>query len=535
MTDLPAATERRVRLRLLTGAAELLAREGLVADLLGQASAAAGCAVDHARVYFRRDAELVLALYARFAADLEARVLELPPGTVAERFHAAMTARLELVGPYRQALAMLTATLLDPHHELGVLSPQTEIIRGRVESVFAAVIHSAADCPMHGADALARTLYALHLGLMLLYCQERTGGSPSTRAALDLVRDVLALVTPLLGVVEAVPLMARLDAIFTPLLEPPEDPSLGKKAEQMLRVLFRHRRLLPDAGACAEEPCPACLALHLPRLKYFLRAGEPVHFVLPAFPAKSPSRRKVLSPLPDMAEEQALLHLEGVADELARLYPPGARITLCSDGHVFSDLVGVSDEDVSRYGEAIREMLTRLGCRRLDTFNMGDLYEGISFAQMRERLTAEYGVPVEAVQERAHRFEHVRTLVNGIHRFLFEEQQDVHPERSRTQLRQACHDLAYQVVQRSDAWGRLLADCFPTALRLSIHPQPPHSEKIGILLGDAADVWITPWHGVAVSYQGRWRLMKRSDAEDRGALLVEHAGRPSHFVLAQPF
>ena len=92
--------------------------------------------------------------------------------------------------------------------------------------------------------------------------------------------------------------------------------------------------------------------------------------------------------------------------------------------------------------------------------------------------------------------------------------------------------LAYQVVQRSDAWGRLLADCFPTALRLSIHPQPPHSEKIGILLGDADDVWITPWHGVAVWWAGRWRLMKRSDAEELGARLVERDGGPSHFEVS---
>jgi pyoverdine/dityrosine biosynthesis protein Dit1 len=136
-----------------------------------------------------------------------------------------------------------------------------------------------------------------------------------------------------------------------------------------------------------------------------------------------------------------------------------------------------------------------------------------------------------AIEERAAKYDHARALVNGIHRFLFEEQADVQPGRSRTQLRQACRPLAYQVVQRSDAWGRLLADCFPTALRLSIHPQHPHAEKIGILLGPADDVWLTPWHGVAVQQAGGWRLMKRCDAEAAGARLVEADGRPSHFVL----
>jgi pyoverdine/dityrosine biosynthesis protein Dit1 len=39
---------------------------------------------------------------------------------------------------------------------------------------------------------------------------------------------------------------------------------------------------------------------------------------------------------------------------------------------------------------------------------------------------------------------------------------DLQPERSRTQARQQCKGLAYQVIQRSDAWGRLVADGFPT-------------------------------------------------------------------------
>ena len=35
-------------------------------------------------------------------------------------------------------------------------------------------------------------------------------------------------------------------------------------------------------------------------------------------------------------------------------YPPGARITICSDGRVFSDLVGVCDKDVTNYGIEIK-------------------------------------------------------------------------------------------------------------------------------------------------------------------------------------
>src|SRR5262249_2322800 len=147
--------------------------------------------------------------------------------------------------------------------------------------------------------------------------------------------------------------------------------------------LFRHRRLAAGAGPCVDNPCGQCLALHLPKVKYFLRAGQPVHFLLPAFPAKSPSRRKTLGPLPHRAEEQALAYLGAVAGEVRGLYPPGARVTICSDGHVFGDLVGVPDEDVTAYGRAIAALLRQAGSRCLDTFGMADLYEDIPFSDMR--------------------------------------------------------------------------------------------------------------------------------------------------------
>ena len=122
---------------------------------------------------------------------------------------------------------------------------------------------------------------------------------------------------------------------------------------------------------------------------------------------------------------------------------------------------------------------------------------------------------------------------NGIARFLFEDRAILEPLRSRTALRKECKELAYQVIQRSNAWSRLIADCFPQSLRLSIHPQDPHSEKIGILLTHAEDNWLTPWHGVVVLQDDRFTLTHSHKAEERGAKLVARDGRPSHFVLSE--
>jgi pyoverdine/dityrosine biosynthesis protein Dit1 len=90
-------------------------------------------------------------------------------------------------------------------------------------------------------------------------------------------------------------------------------------------------------------------------------------------------------------------------------------------------------------------------------------------------------------------------------------------------------DTTYAVIQRSDAWGRLVATVYPDALRLSIHPQPRVSQKVGIHLLETEDAWLTPWHGVALLDADRALLVKRHQAEAGGAILVNDAG-PAHFV-----
>ena len=55
-------------------------------------------------------------------------------------------------------------------------------------------------------------------------------------------------------------------------------------------------------------------------------------------------------------------------------------------------------------------------------------------------------------------------------------------------------------------------------------------EALGIRLMEAEN-WMTPWHGVAVDVGGSFVLLKRAQAEDLGARLVCHKGRPSHYEL----
>lgn len=298
---------------------------------------------------------------------------------------------------------------------------------------------------------------------------------------------------------------------------------------RILELLFRFRRLIAD-DPCATQPCARCFQAHRPKLDHFLRAGEPIHFVLPAFPAKSPNPQKVLGTLPDLAEQLALDFLQSFCEYVSHLYPPGARITICSDGHVFGDLVGVPDDAVSAYRGELERLLGLAGRESIGMYGLEDAYGHDDYPQLRQRLESEYAMSTAELRYWVRQDPRWRSLFNGIHRFVVEDQLAVRSDVSKSALRRECKDLAYQVVRRSNAWGALVAEKFPTALRLSIHPQPAHAEKIGFHLVSTRDNWLTPWHSVVLDTGGSRVLVKRFEAERLNASLIWRDGRPSHFV-----
>lgn len=269
------------------------------------------------------------------------------------------------------------------------------------------------------------------------------------------------------------------------------------------------------------------------RVAQFIANGLPIHLVLPAFPVKSPNLRKVLGRLPDKAEEIGLRLLAEVCERVQEVYSPGARITICADGRVFGDLVGTPDEHVGAYQRAMAELVERIAPETLGLFTLDDIAAELEPELLRRRLDEEFGESLSDLRDEVVQNEDTRAMYLGIVRFLVEDRMGPDYEGSRSALQRASRRRAYGVVARSRAWGRLVHERFPDAVRLSIHPQPCGSSKFGILLGNTADNWLTPWHSVAVDMGGRFVLMKRADAEKTGAELVLENGKPSHYVLRE--
>src|SRR6266550_4014414 len=90
----------------------------------------AGCSIDRARVFFQRDEDLVIALYARLAGQLEACVAELPNGDVAERFRNIINTTIVALGLKRGinfAFWLTTVGALSCVATLGVMFHQRSV------------------------------------------------------------------------------------------------------------------------------------------------------------------------------------------------------------------------------------------------------------------------------------------------------------------------------------------------------------------------------------------------------------------------
>ena len=293
-------------------------------------------------------------------------------------------------------------------------------------------------------------------------------------------------------------------------------------AARILDLLLAHHRTTDPSHATAEA-----FPHQLRRITDFVREDAPVVLTLPGFPCKSPNPAKTLGHLPDMGERLSLAFLDTLCAEIEEIHAPGAHVVICSDGHVFGDLIRVPDEHIDAYADELRSLIRESDLRRLSVFDLRDVLGDLPHDTKRAHVHDRYAPTPDALRAEVRTDAQTLALYRGITRFLVEDTTGF--TGSRSALQRECRKRAYGVIQRSRAWGRLIADHHPRAVRLSIHPQPVGAAKFGIRLLDAPDVWTTPWHSVALrETDGGWTLMPHAGARRLGRP-VHRDGRPSHF------
>lgn len=285
---------------------------------------------------------------------------------------------------------------------------------------------------------------------------------------------------------------------------------------------FSHYDCFSDGDYIEEN-----FVVHLEKIFNAVRENRRIHCILPAFPAKSPNRKKTLSHLPDMGEYLGLTRLNQLAEKISDIYEPGARITICSDGRVFGDLVRVSDEQVSEYSFGIKNMINKHQLVHLDIYTLEDYFGYSDFSKMRSSMTSSYGKSTDDIRREVLSDPNERMLFNGIHRFMFEDLKEVIQGISANQLRKIARDVSYRVIQRSHAWSHLITKKFPEGVRLTIHPYHISAGKIGMELVPGESRWSTPWHNVVLKNGDQYSLTHRSNAEAINAIKI--LDRPGYF------
>lgn len=314
-----------------------------------------------------------------------------------------------------------------------------------------------------------------------------------------------------------------------------KNPDIISLSNKILSEILKYRRCLPESNECIEYEDKKIYEIQIPRICVFLEKKQPVEFILPAFPAKSPNPKKVLGKIPDMAERLSLIFLNSLCEKIKDIYSLGAKIIICSDGHVFSDLIYVDDIDIDYYQIEIKNLLCELEATHLSLFSLSDVKELTHFThdynQLRQLLVDNYATPIEIISSELKKTSKGIQLYQAITRFLYEDSFFPDYMGSKNTLQKNAKQRAVGVIQRSRAWGDLLSTKFPSAIRLSIHPQPADSIKIGIHLMPTKDNWLTPWHGVAANVNGQFILMKNEKAKEMNGEVIEVRGSPSHYLI----
>lgn len=272
--------------------------------------------------------------------------------------------------------------------------------------------------------------------------------------------------------------------------------------------------------------------IHQYKLATAITLKERIIFVLPAFPAKSGNRNKTLSHVPDLGEVEALRGLNKIAAEISMHYGPGVEIIICSDGRVFSDLVGVTEEEVSAYKKEIEDLVSSFNLSHISLFSLEDVYSSkLTFEQMRYSLERDYSNDISKIKDSVRLKESSLNMFNGIHRFIKEDYLFLNNELTKNQINKLSKEVAYKVIQRSNAWSSLVESRFPSAFRLSIHPQDKLSEKFPVKLIPSDESWGTPWHRVPVLKNGNLILMKAEEVKKMGGELKKYMGKYNYFEL----
>lgn len=248
------------------------------------------------------------------------------------------------------------------------------------------------------------------------------------------------------------------------------------------------------------------------RVRYFTDRFIRIECILPAFPCKSSNINKVGGTVPDKGEELALRRLIKITQDAKAIYPPGVKIWIVSDGHVFSDCIGVDDDVVDQYTNQLHGMYEKCQVEDADAIGFCGLnelfFEGNSStsfdpAWVEDVSVLHYtGTNISSVSDTSRQIlmkgcdtddgslrkevnipNHPRLhLYRGFSRFMMEDLAllPFFESYSRKKFKKVVSKIAFNMIRRNDAYSNLVELMFPHHMRISIHAHKNSGPKFGV-------------------------------------------------------
>ncbi|OJD16308.1 hypothetical protein AJ78_03520 [Emergomyces pasteurianus Ep9510] len=327
-------------------------------------------------------------------------------------------------------------------------------------------------------------------------------------------------------------------------------PKTSAEVSKAIVSILEKYRMAPKEHS--HEPWEAkkkFLSLVQERIEY----GEVIPMVLPAFPFKSPNRKfKVLGNLPDKGEEIALAHLNRLCELIENEYKNGARIDIVSDGLMYNDLLGISDNEVWAYGQALRKLAVDTGCSNINFVRLVHL---LGEVEIGEPLSEEQYLKdaawfrTELYKKNIPENFDVSTLISndpdttltyrGYIKFLEKDLDGNHingdPSVSKRQIKKRHEATARNMISRGRAFAIAIAKRFDKSIRLSIHPSTESSKLSIAIIPQKGGMIMTPWHSSLVrAVDGSIRMAHAGSVPALTHELIFEHGRPSYFREKSP-
>jgi pyoverdine/dityrosine biosynthesis protein Dit1 len=249
----------------------------------------------------------------------------------------------------------------------------------------------------------------------------------------------------------------------------------------------------------------------LKKIEAFIAAGEPIKFMLPAFPFKIANPLKSSRGDADLAEVAAFCRFNEINLQIRKIYKPGAQFYVFHDGHLYYRHFLHTKEDANTYFDSLKRFIKELNLA--DVVILLDAMEELKrikdFSQIyeaaRTSMTNLWGTEKYSNEKVQRIIESSKANVslahvpfNALYRLSFLESWDLSEEEKK--LKQEIDERAekcafeYMVVQHALEKADFFNTIVPGGIRLTVHPK---EGQIGTYLVKRK-TYLLPWMGVGV-------------------------------------